>query len=70
MADMLTQLYLAATLYHKEKFGLNHIMYNICLSELNKEFCESFKHLKNGFITKNFYFNKNELSFSNNHISR
>ena len=46
------------SLYHKEKFGLNHIMYNICLSELNKEFCESFKHLKMVLPSKTFILTK------------
>ena len=59
MADMFSQIYLGyAVLYHKEKFGLNHIMYNICLSELNKEFCESFKHLKMVLPLKTFILTK------------
>ena len=56
---MFSQLYLGyAILYHKEKFGLNNIMYNICLSELNKEFCESFKHLKMVLPLKTFILTK------------
>ena len=47
MADMFSQIYLGyAILYHKEKYGLCYYMYDICLSEINKEFYDSFDKLK------------------------
>lgn len=47
MADLFSQLYLGyAILYHWEKYNLDHLTYNICLSELNREFNNTFKLLK------------------------
>ena len=47
MADLFSQLYLGySILYHKEKYNLDERMYDICLTELNREFYDSFKKLK------------------------
>ena len=47
MADMFSQLYMGVSvLYHKEKYGLDDRMYDICLSELNNEFYRSFTSMK------------------------
>ena len=47
MADLFSQLYLGySILYHKEKYNLDDRMYDICLTELNREFYDSFKKLK------------------------
>ena len=47
MADLFSQLYLGySILYHKEKYNLDDRMYDICLTEINREFYDSFKKLK------------------------
>ena len=59
MADMFSNLYLGyAVLYHQEKFGLDHFMYDVCLSELNKEFYKSFEELKYELPTNLFVLTK------------
>ena len=47
MADLFSQLYFGySILYHREKYNLDTWMYDVCLTELNKEFYDSFHKLK------------------------
>ena len=47
MADLFSQLYFGySILYHREKYNLDTWMYDVCLTELNKEFYDSFNKLK------------------------
>ena len=47
MADLFSQLYMGySVLYNKKKYKLNNKMYDICLSELNNEYRQTFLTLK------------------------